>query len=174
MLLPKTRACLKTIWDVPWKSGPKTYLSQCTTKLTLRLVRPAKTQISLRIAQSDQCLCWSHVSSTAPGYSKRDEQKPWMLGEYSGWSKPSLVARLIVGFVERWLVCNFELHQNYGIVCLLLPPGYPKRNKRKPLSSWLISVVAGPTSLIVGLVVRWLQNFVILSCIRIFDRVKLV
>ena len=46
-------------------------------------------------------------------------------------------------------------------MCLLLPPGYQKRDEREPchtgLMYRLISVFAGHAGLIVGFVVRWLN-----------------
>ena len=49
-------------------------MSQRTTKHTLRLVRPAETQISLRIrAVWSERLCWSYVP---PGYPKRYKLNP--------------------------------------------------------------------------------------------------
>ena len=51
-------------------SGQVTFLNLRTTKPTLKIVRPAKTHISLRIRPSDQSIRWSCVSFTAAGLSK--------------------------------------------------------------------------------------------------------
>ena len=51
-------------------------------------------------------------------------------------------------------------------MCLLLPPGYSKRDERDSVQYWvnvrLIWVLAGHTGLIVGCVVRWLCHNILL------------
>ena len=80
-------------------------LSQRMTKLTIRLVRPAKTQISLRI-RAAWSECTDRMCLLQPqGYPKRDKREPlpywvmyrliWVFDGHTG---------LIVGFVLRWLI----------------------------------------------------------------------
>ena len=81
---------------------PSIYMSEHTTKPTIRPVWPMKTQISLYIHPVWQGfsfiplrLVWRHVRS-AKTLSR--------LRGCAGWSESLLVARFILGFVVHWLI----------------------------------------------------------------------
>ena len=100
------------------------HLSQRMTKSTIRLVRPPKTQISLRIRAA-----WSESSLIACAfYSIQAVQR----GIKENPCHSGLMYRLIrilagltglnVGFVERWLILlqQRQARQSKGTVCLWL------------------------------------------------------
>ena len=72
------------------------YMSQRTTKPTLRLVRPAKTQISLRIRT-----VWSESSLIACAFYSPQVIKKWtralaLLGRFTGWCEYFLVTQVLL------------------------------------------------------------------------------
>ena len=83
-------------------------------KISIRLVRPARTEISLRI-RAISSVCTDRRYLQPPGDPKMYEREPmpygWMYKLIGVFARHT---GLTVSFVVRWLICNLEPHQDKG------------------------------------------------------------